>query len=143
MSPTDAAIRPARPSDLAALLAMSPEHEDLIRRAVADERCLLAETGDRMAGFCIADRFYGYDFLALLFVSTDQRRRRIATALVRAWEARAGSPKLFTSTNESNLPMQRLCDHLGYVRSGLIENLDEEDPEVVYFKPNPSSDAGA
>jgi len=30
--------------------------------------------------------------------------------------------------------MKRLCERLGYVRSGFIENLDEGDPEVVYFK---------
>ena len=42
--------------------------------------------------------------------------------------------KLFTSTNESNTPMQRLCEQLGFVRSGRIENLDEGDPEIVYFK---------
>jgi ribosomal protein S18 acetylase RimI-like enzyme len=92
-----------------------------------------------VAGLCISAEFFGHDFLALLFVASGHRRRRIATALVRAWEARAGSPKLFTSTNQSNVPMQRLCDGLGYVRSGLIENLDEGDPEVVYFKPNPTS----
>lgn len=49
---------------------------------------------------------------------------------------RADTAKLFTSTNESNVAMQRLCDRLGYVRSGFIENLDERDPEVVYFKVN-------
>jgi hypothetical protein len=30
--------------------------------------------------------------------------------------------------------MQRLCEGLGCVRTGLIENLDEGDPEVYYFK---------
>ena len=42
--------------------------------------------------------------------------------------------KLFTSTNASNVSMQRLCESLGYVRSGVINNLDEDDPEIVYFK---------
>lgn len=30
--------------------------------------------------------------------------------------------------------MQRLCEKLGFVRSGYIENLDEDDPEIVYCK---------
>jgi hypothetical protein len=30
--------------------------------------------------------------------------------------------------------MQRLCERLGYVRSGWIENLDEGDPEIIYSK---------
>jgi hypothetical protein len=55
---------------------------------------------------------------------------------MREWEAVAVTPKLFTSTNESNIPMQQLCERLGYARSGLIENLDEGDPEIIYFKSN-------
>ena len=49
-------------------------------------------------------------------------------------ESACPGEKLFTSTNESNAPMQRLCEKLEYVRSGRIENLDEGDPEIVYFK---------
>jgi hypothetical protein len=30
--------------------------------------------------------------------------------------------------------MQNLCEKLGFVRSGCIENLDEGDPEIIYFK---------
>jgi hypothetical protein len=42
--------------------------------------------------------------------------------------------KLFTSTNLSNLPMQPLLAKLGYKLSGVIHNLDEDDPELVYVK---------
>ena len=42
--------------------------------------------------------------------------------------------KLFTSTNASNTPMQALCERLGFVRSGYVANLDEGDPEIIYFK---------
>jgi len=45
------------------------------------------------------------------------------------------SKKLFTSTNLSNLPMQSLLAQLNFKLSGVIENLDEGDPELVYFKP--------
>jgi hypothetical protein len=30
--------------------------------------------------------------------------------------------------------MQNLCEKLGFARSGIIENLDVGDPEIVYFK---------
>jgi RimJ/RimL family protein N-acetyltransferase len=49
-------------------------------------------------------------------------------------EAASKDQKLFTSTNESNKPMQALLDQLGYERSGIVENLDEADPELIYFK---------
>ena len=42
--------------------------------------------------------------------------------------------KIFTSTNLSNVLMQSLLSNLGYKLSGVIHNLDEDDPELVYCK---------
>jgi ribosomal protein S18 acetylase RimI-like enzyme len=44
------------------------------------------------------------------------------------------TPKLFTSTNESNIIAQKTYEANGFVRTGYIENLDEGDPEIIYFK---------
>jgi hypothetical protein len=30
--------------------------------------------------------------------------------------------------------MQKLLNKLGYIESGIIYNLDEDDPEIIYFK---------
>ena len=60
--------------------------------------------------------------------------RREVGALLRHMELCCRTPKLFTSTNQSNLSMQSLLAKLGYESSGLIHNLDEGDPEIVYFK---------
>jgi hypothetical protein len=43
-------------------------------------------------------------------------------------------PKLFTSTNESNTPMRSLLREQGFEASGVIHNLDEGDPELVFFQ---------
>jgi ribosomal protein S18 acetylase RimI-like enzyme len=135
-------VRRAEEADADAVVAVDhiPERADDVRRAVLETRCLLAEVDGRVVGFCIAGHFFGYDFLELQVVGSDHRRKGIGTALAKAWEESSRSPKLFTSTNESNLAMQRLCEQLGYVRSGVIENLDEGDPEVIYFKPVPERD---
>ena len=53
---------------------------------------------------------------------------------LRAAELDCQTGKVFTSTNQSNLPMQRLCDRLGFIKSGYVENLDEGDPELIYVK---------
>ncbi|WP_177330351.1 hypothetical protein [Pseudomonas sp. CCOS 191] len=37
------------------------------------------------------------------------------------------------STNRSNEPMRRLLKRQGFVASGVVENLDQGDPERVYF----------
>jgi hypothetical protein len=44
------------------------------------------------------------------------------------------TPKLFSSTNQSNHPMQALFAKAGFVPSGMIHNLDPNDPEIVYYK---------
>jgi len=94
----------------------------------------VAELDGELVGYAAQRGFFGYDFLELLAVRPDKRRKGIATALIRAVEARSSSGKLFTSTNRSNTPMRRLCLRLGFHPSGLVENLDDDDPELVYYK---------
>src|SRR5262249_33672873 len=78
--------------------------------------------------------FFGHPFLELLVVRESSRRRGVGRALVRAVEARFAGAKLFTSTNQSNAPMQRLLASLGYTPSGVIHNLDPGDPELVFVR---------
>nr|WP_252091205.1 hypothetical protein [Pseudomonas sp. MWU13-3659] len=54
-------------------------------------------------------------------------------ALVAHIQAECREKKLFTSTNRSNAPMRRLLERQGFVESGVVEHLDEGDPEQVYF----------
>lgn len=46
----------------------------------------------------------------------------------------AKTSKVFSSTNQSNKRMQQLFHNLGFVKSGVIDNLDEGDPEIIYMK---------
>jgi ribosomal protein S18 acetylase RimI-like enzyme len=134
-------IRLARADDREAVCAIDvrlrdiPGRQTFIERAIAAHECYLAMLDDAVAGFVVLDRsFYGQPFVSLLIVDEQHRRRHIGSALMRHVESVCPGEKLFTSTNESNTPMQRLCDKLGYMRSGRIENLDDGDPEIVYFK---------
>jgi GNAT superfamily N-acetyltransferase len=104
------------------------------QRAASKSRLLVAEVEGELVGYAAQGRFFGYDFLELLAVRPDKRRQGIATALIRAVEARSSSGKLFTSTNRSNTPMRGLCQRLGFQPSGVVENLDNDDPELVYYK---------
>lgn len=112
----------------------SSRHEYL-SQAITNGKCFVALDKETIAGFIIYDiTFYGNAFIRLLIVSPDFRRKGAATALIWHVEAICPTEKLFTSTNESNDAMKFLCESLGYIKSGWIENLDEDDPEVVYFK---------
>jgi GNAT superfamily N-acetyltransferase len=107
----------------------------LIGDACAQGRIAVARVDDAVRGFVIFDEsFFDQFFVRLLLVHPDFRRRGLATALMRAAELDCQTGKLFTSTNQSNIPMQQLCSRLGFVKSGYVENLDEGDPELIYVK---------
>ena len=42
--------------------------------------------------------------------------------------------KIFSSTNQSNKRMQEVFKANGFIQSGFVENLDDGDPEIIYFK---------
>lgn len=134
-------VETAGEDGLARMLAMDPQVRDtpgrreFLERAVASGEALVARIGGAAAGFAVFDcSFFEQPFISLLYVEPDMRRRGIARALVAHIEARCPGEKLFTSTNESNVVMQHVCDALGFTRSGRIENLDEGDPELVYVR---------
>ena len=125
----------------------SGRRRSMIAQALAQARIAVARVDGLVRGFVISeDNFFGHPYIALLMVHPDFRRRGLATALMRAAELDCQTEKIFTSTNQSNIPMQQLCARMGYVKSGYIENLDEGDPELIYMKrltPQPRSDTGA
>ncbi len=43
--------------------------------------------------------------------------------------------KMFTSTNLSNQPVQRLLTRLGWRSAGVVYGLDDEDPELFFLAP--------
>jgi len=133
-------IRIATQADARAIGELDREWTPILGRAARFERAaskgrlLVAELDGELVGYAAQGRFFGYDFLELLAVRPDKRRQGIATALVRAIEARTHTGKLFTSTNRSNIAMRNLCDRLGFQPSGVVENLDNDDPELIYCK---------
>jgi hypothetical protein len=68
-----------------------------------------------------------------LLVRVERRRESIGTTLLRASVAVATSTRVFTSTNESNRPMQELLDTEGMDAQRRLQGLYEGDPELVYF----------
>ena len=111
-----------------------------IRRSIDAGRCFVALSGAHgppVAYGVLEYTFYDNGFVAMLYVAAPHRGRGFGGALLRHLESRCRTPKLFTSTNQSNMPMQRLLHKHPYTPSGVIENLDEGDPELVFFKQIP------
>lgn len=125
-------------------------HDQLVTEATRAGDCYVAEEDSELLGLIVLEHsFYAYGFISLLYVREDHRRKGVASELMTHAEQLCTTTKLFTSTNESNQPMRRLCERLGYIASGVIYNLDEDDPELVYMKrvhnasEQPASDGNA
>ncbi|MCX7013397.1 MAG: GNAT family N-acetyltransferase [Candidatus Sumerlaeota bacterium] len=134
-------IRLADERDVDAIVAVDSlaprdrSRREFIRRSVAANLCYVAGEENSVLGYGILEcSFFGNGFISMVFVAETARRRGVGTALMRRLEAACPTPKLFTSTNLSNRPMQSLLAKLGYALSGVIHNLDEDDPELVYYK---------
>ena len=78
--------------------------------------------------------FFGRDFIELVTVAPSARRSGVASALMQAAEEAANGAQLFTSTNESNLPMQHLLAKRRYLAAGIVTHLDAGDPELIFAK---------
>ena len=134
-------IRPAVENDIQALCSFDliaqqeNERREFIRREVFSGNCFVAVIDEKVIGYGVLNyTFYYVGCIDMLYIHSDHRRSGAGAALLQHLESLCQTPKLFTSTNLSNLPMQSLLAKLDYVLSGVIHNLDQGDPESVYFK---------
>jgi ribosomal protein S18 acetylase RimI-like enzyme len=106
-----------------------------IEKTVRSGTCCIIESNEKLAGYGIFDySFYQYGFIEMLYLSPEFRRMGLGTQLMDHFEKLCTTEKIFTSTNQSNTPAQKLFVSMGYQPSGIIYNLDEGDPELMYMK---------
>jgi ribosomal protein S18 acetylase RimI-like enzyme len=108
----------------------------LVSQSIAQKGCWIAGREDLPEGYLVLLRqhFFGRDFVSLIAVKSSVRRQGLASALFGAAEVSATTRQLFTSTNQSNRPMQTLLEARGYQKAGVIDHLDIDDPEMVFVK---------
>ncbi|MBT2290924.1 GNAT family N-acetyltransferase [Paenibacillus albidus] len=130
----------ATPADLSALVRIdscvigNDSRKSQLANYIRNNQCVLGSVHGEPAGFaCYDTSFFGCCFIQLVIVSPDFRRQGVARALIQYIIDHCPTGKLFTSTNASNSAMQQVCFSMGFIPSGIIENLDEGDPEWVYF----------
>ncbi len=144
-------IRPADRADVAAIEAVDPvaatdegRRRFIAERVAAGQTFVALELGVVVGCVVLDHGFFERGFVAMLTVHPERRRQGIGRALMRQAERACRTPRIFTSTNRSNLPMQRLLEGLGYRRSGMVDDLDPGDPELFYSRwlGDPRSDPG-
>ena len=136
-----ASIRLAVESDVGEICSLdhiaqqSNKRKAFIQRSVVAENCHVATDDIHIMGYAVLEHsFYERGFVSMLYVDPAWRRQGVGSALMRHLESLCRTDKLFASTNLSNLPMQSLLIKLKYKLTGMIHDLDEGDPELVYVK---------
>lgn len=137
-------IRKAVPSDFKWLVHVDAFAEKdhgrrrQIAKAISKGECWVASGADDTAapvGYgCLDKSFFGEWFVSLVVVSDAHRRRGVGRKIIAHLEQCSAAKKIFTSTNMSNTPMRELLAQLGYQSSGVVENLDPGDPELIFMK---------
>jgi GNAT superfamily N-acetyltransferase len=105
-----------------------------LSEAAEQGRMQVAMVEDRAAGYSVvAPWFFGAPFLALVYVDHGMRGRGIGLRLLEDFE-QAHGPQMFTSTNLSNAPMQHLLRYRRWTPCGMLNGLDDDDPEIFFTK---------
>jgi|ERR1700730_14132561 N-acetylglutamate synthase-like GNAT family acetyltransferase len=130
----------ANRDDISAIFAFDSEgtkagRREFIRRAVDSGNAhILQEEGEAIALGILEYTFFEHGFISLVYVNQQERRTGVGEMLLRYLMSICRTPKLFSSTNLSNVPMQTLFAKVGFESSGIIHNLHPKDPEVIYYK---------
>lgn len=134
-------IRSARFEDVAACAALAdeligPRRAQPFTEAALDRRQLLVAGGNGSVVGCLAyaTDWFNCTFVSLVVVKADHRRKGIARDLYRAVEAQSASPRLFSSTEETNAASIRMHSALGFTASGYVDNLPRGCRELLFYK---------
>ncbi|MET3727234.1 ribosomal protein S18 acetylase RimI-like enzyme [Fictibacillus halophilus] len=113
----------------------SDHRKEEIVQAIKEERCLIMYQEDKIAAFLIYHtHFFDCCFISLIMVDPAHQRKGLASSLLAHMSKISPTNKLFSSTNESNESMKKTFIKNQFKKSGFVDNLDEGDPEIIYFK---------
>ena len=120
---------------LAALVVGERRAAQLVRSHLERHELVVADEDGAVAGF-LAYRtdWFGCAFVSLVVVAETARRRGVARALFGAVERRLPSPRLFSSTEETNVASIQMHRALGFSPSGYIDNLPQGYRELLFYK---------
>jgi GNAT superfamily N-acetyltransferase len=120
---------------LAALVIGEERAGAFIKSHMERHHLIVAEAGGDVVGF-LAYRIDWFQcaFVSLVIVREDYRRRGIAREFIKAVEAVSPTPRLFSSTDETNAVSIRMHTALGFVPSGYIDNLPQGARELLFYR---------
>jgi GNAT superfamily N-acetyltransferase len=134
-------IRLPESGDLSALMGLAaavigPERAGPFVRSYLDRHhVVVAADGNEVVGM-VAYRtdWFQCTMISLVSVRSDRRLSGVARALYRRVEEMSPSPRLFSSTEETNGGSIKMHTALGFTPSGYIDNLPQGYRELLFYK---------
>jgi GNAT superfamily N-acetyltransferase len=128
---------------LAAVVIGEERAGAFIKSHLERHHLIVADSDERIVGF-LAYRidWFQCTFVSLVVVREDFRRRGIAREMFKAVEAMSPTPRLFSSTEETNAVSIRMHAALGFAPSGHIDNLPQGSRELIFYRRIPPRGIG-
>jgi len=109
--------------------------KEKITKAISDQECFIILANSKAVGFMLFDyRFFDRGWIELIIVEEKYRGKGIGGQAIDQICRLSKTNKVFTSTNSSNMAMQKTLTKVGFTFAGRLEGLDEGDPELFYYK---------
>ena len=106
-----------------------------VRSHVERHHLLIAESDDEVvAMLAYRTDWFQCTLVSLVSVRKDFRRRGVARALFARVAEMSPSPRIFSSTEETNGIAIQMHTALGFVPSGYIDNLPQGYRELLFYK---------
>jgi RimJ/RimL family protein N-acetyltransferase len=119
------------------------KREEKITKAISDKECFLILADNKEVGFMLFDyRFFDRGWIELIIIAEKSRGKGIGGQAMELICKQSKTKKVFTSTNSSNIQMQKALTKVGFTFAGKIDGLDDGDPELFYYKKIPSKESG-
>ena len=121
--------------DLAATVIGAARVGAFIKSHLERHHLIVAEAGGEVVGL-LAYRtdWFQCTFVSLVVVREDFRRRGIAREFFRSVEAVSPTPRIFSSTEETNAAAIRMHTALGFTPSGYVDNLPQGTRELLFYR---------
>ncbi|MBI2158790.1 MAG: GNAT family N-acetyltransferase [Candidatus Rokubacteria bacterium] len=133
--------RHADAADREAVMALAaevlgPERAGPFVRSHAERHHLLVaeEAGEVVGVLAYRTDWFQCTFVGLVCARRDFRQRGVARALYKMVEGVSPSPRLYSSTEETNSVAIQMHAALGFVPSGHIDNLPQGYRELLFYK---------
>ena len=109
--------------------------KEKIAKAILGDECFIVLADGKEVGFIIFDyRFFDRGWIELIIIEEKQRGKGIGRQAIELICQQSKTDTVFTSTNRSNIQMQKALTSAGFTFAGTVEGLDDGDPELFYCK---------